>query len=229
MMLNRQTLKTALSAVLLTSVGLAATAQKQSPVPSKADPFKLDIVAPVMMAGSDDASATFQETVLPSITKFLSAERGEGKPMSDLSGLLDPSKLTLKTAAGVRVYFIGEGASFENSLGFNTLDAFSFDKDSGKNPGNGGNGKSDLPEAIGADGLLIFPNASSPVRRGMCMSNSSPAEEDGMVELLAAGSSPTRATAPPCMEVPLYTAWRRASAARSTPGALPYQIPTMPS
>ena len=49
------------------------------------------------------------------------------------------------------------------------------------------------------------------------------------VELLALGSSPTNATAPPVRDVPAYTAWRSASAARSTPGALPYQMPTTPS
>ena len=39
----------------------------------------------------------------------------------------------------------------------------------------------------------------------MCMSNSSPAlDDEGMVELLAAGSSPTRATAPPRIDVPAY-------------------------
>jgi hypothetical protein len=63
----------------------------------------------------------------------------------------------------------------------------------------------------------------------MCMSASAPADELGSVELFAAGSSPTIATAPPCIEVPAYTAWRNASVARSTPGDLPYQIPTMPS
>ena len=63
----------------------------------------------------------------------------------------------------------------------------------------------------------------------MCMSASAPAVEDGSVELFAAGSSPTIATAPPCIDVPAYTAWRSASVARSTPGALPYQMPTIPS
>ena len=53
--------------------------------------------------------------------------------------------------------------------------------------------------------------------------------EDGTVEDFAFGSSPTRAIAPPCIAAPANTAWRNASAARSTPGALPYQMPTTPS
>ena len=64
---------------------------------------------------------------------------------------------------------------------------------------------------------------------GMCMSDRTPADDDGMVDDLALGSSPTMATTPPSGEAPAKTAWRRASLARSTPGALPYQTPTTPS
>lgn len=54
---------------------------------------------------------------------------------------LDPSKLTLKVASDVRVYFVGEGAGYHNSLGFST---------------SGSGGGSSNP-------LLLFPDASSPV------------------------------------------------------------------
>ena len=64
---------------------------------------------------------------------------------------------------------------------------------------------------------------------GMCMSDRTPAEDDGIVEDLALGSSPTMATTPPRGAAPANTAWRRASVARSTPGALPYQTPITPS
>jgi hypothetical protein len=54
--------------------------------------------------------------------------------------VLDPSQLTVATKSDVRVYFVGEGASYHNSLGFNT---------------QGG--------AISASGSqLIFPDVSTP-------------------------------------------------------------------
>jgi hypothetical protein len=54
-------------------------------------------------------------------------------------------------------------------------------------------------------------------------------QELGSVEDLQIGSSPISATAPPRCAVPLTLPWRIASAARSSPGALPYQKPTTPS
>ncbi len=66
-------------------------------------------------------------------------------------------------------------------------------------------------------------------RIGMCRSTSAASDDDGIVEDLAAGSSPTNASAPPPALDPANTPWRRASVARSRPGALPYQIPTTPS
>jgi len=53
--------------------------------------------------------------------------------------------------------------------------------------------------------------------------------EEGRVDDLAAGSSPTTVTTPPCIDVPQNTAWRIASLLRSKPGPLPYQIPITPS
>ena len=54
-------------------------------------------------------------------------------------------------------------------------------------------------------------------------------DEKGSVLLFALGSSPTSATAPPFAEAPANVACRNASLALSRPGALPYQMPTMPS
>ncbi len=63
----------------------------------------------------------------------------------------------------------------------------------------------------------------------MCRSTIVASLDDGSVDDFAAGSSPTTATTPPCGDVPANTAWRMASLARSSPGAFPYQRPTMPS
>ena len=51
----------------------------------------------------------------------------------------------------------------------------------------------------------------------------------GIVDDLQPGSSPTAAIAPPVRETPTKLPWRSASAARSSPGALPYQRPSTPS
>jgi hypothetical protein len=126
-----------------TSLAIAslATAQTESPVQSTARPFGLDIVAPVMAAGSDEDSANFQAKVLPGLTAFLEKSLGERSKVDDSRMLLDPGSLDLKNESDVRVYFIGEGAGNRNSLGFNTA--------------GGG--------ATTGDPQLIFPDGSSPV------------------------------------------------------------------
>ena len=116
-------------------------AGEESPVQSSARPFKLDIVAPVMAAGSDERSAAFQKEALPDLNKFLQDSLKEKVAVNDSRLLLDPSKLKLQEKSDVRVYFIGEGAGFNNSLGFNTT----------------GTGVSE------GDPQLIFPNSSSTV------------------------------------------------------------------
>ena len=73
---------------------------------------------------------------------MLSGKLAETKPVDDSAILLDPTKLKFKTDADVRVYFVGEGAGYANTLGFTT----------------DGSGRSDSDTA-----KLIFPNASSSV------------------------------------------------------------------
>lgn len=128
------------------SVTVQADTFTYSPVQSTARPFGLDVVDKVGLAGSDAASADFQSNVLPSMRSLIEKYLPEKKAIGNLSNTgplvaLDPSKLTLAAAADIRVYFVGEGASYRNSLGFNTAGG---GVDSG-------------------DPLLIFPDASSPV------------------------------------------------------------------
>ncbi len=119
----------------------AQTSGVVSPVQATAHPLGLSTVGPVMLGGSDAASATFQKTVLPSISQLLNARLAETKSFNDSAALLDPTRLNLRTASDVRVYFIGEGAGYRNTLGF----------------------------SVSADGQitgnrqLIFPDASSSV------------------------------------------------------------------
>ena len=112
-----------------------------SPIQSAASPLRLSVVAPVMLAGSDSASASFQQTTLPAVTSLLNTRLSEYHSVNDSALLLDPSQLILKTASDVRVYFIGEGAGYNNTLGFNTTGA----------------------GVATGDPALIFPNASSSV------------------------------------------------------------------
>ena len=74
--------------------------------------------------------------------KFIDANLSEVTALSDVSSVaLDPAKLKLATQANVRVYFLGEGAGYHNTLGFN----------------NSGVG------AFEGSPSLIFPDASSRV------------------------------------------------------------------
>ena len=140
---NMKNIVTLLATAAVAALSLNAFAQTASPVQSTARPFGLDIVDKVQLAGSDNASATFQTSVLPGLSKYLNAALTEGRGVNDKAHLLDPSKLKLATDSNVRAYFIGEGAGYENSLGFNTA---------------GGGVKTGNPE-------LIFPNASTGGRR----------------------------------------------------------------
>ena len=105
---------TLLATAAVAALSLNAFAQTASPVQSAARPFGLDIVDKVQLAGSDDAAATFQKSVLRGLSGYLSGALAEGKKINDGAFLLDPSKLKLATDSNVRAYFIGEGAGYEN-------------------------------------------------------------------------------------------------------------------
>ena len=115
-----------------------------SPVQSPARPYNLSIDAPVQLAGSDAAAKAFQTNVLPGMIatelKLLPEQKYESPSyLSSIS--FDPSKLVLSSDTAARVYFLGEGAGYQNTLGISTT--------------NSG------PLSPGAS--LIFPNASSSV------------------------------------------------------------------
>lgn len=115
-------------------------AQTELSAQSSARPFGLDITSPVYQAGSDSNSADFQANHLPTFQEFINVNLTEKGALQDTSNLaLDPSKLILSTQSDVRAYFIGEGAGYHNTLGFNVTG-------SGIAEGNP---------------LLIFPDSSS--------------------------------------------------------------------
>ncbi|MCL4201659.1 MAG: DUF4114 domain-containing protein [Pirellulaceae bacterium] len=132
--------------LLLTSTVTRADTFTYSPIQSAARPFNLKIVDQVALAGSDAASADFSKNTLPTMQRLIDQNLSERVAITDRGQMgsliaLDPNALRLSVAADVRVYFVGEGAAYHNSLGFNT-----------------GGGGIDT-----GDPLLIFPDASSPV------------------------------------------------------------------
>lgn len=129
-----------LPALVSITIASQALAQTELSVQSSARPFGLDITAPVMQAGSDAQSAEFQAEVLPDLLSYIDSNLGEKQSVSNLSSVsLDPSKLYLHNNASVRIYFLGEGAGYHNTLGYNT----------------------DGAAISSGDPLLIFPDASS--------------------------------------------------------------------
>lgn len=105
------------------------------------NPFGLPTAATIQPLGSDGSAKEFRYSILPKIQNLLNEKLGERIKTDDASMRLDSSKLKLATDSDVRVYFVGEGAGYANSLGINT---------------QGVGAKEGRPE-------LIFANASSNV------------------------------------------------------------------
>ncbi len=157
--------KTSFIATLATIASFSALAET-SPIQSAVRPFGLEIVNKVQTAASDDASKNFQVKVLPKISKLVNDNLGEKVKVKDSAFLLDPSKLTLKTDSDVRVYFVGDGAAYANTLGFTT----------------DGSGSVDSKTA-----QLIFPNSST----GPKLTEKEPVQAGDYVDLgkIEAGSA----------------------------------------
>ncbi|WPJ96822.1 DUF4114 domain-containing protein [Coraliomargarita algicola] len=134
-------MKNILKLILATSfIHQIGFAQTEADFQDSARPFGLEITGPVMEAGSDAASATFQSEDLPVLLDFANANLSEYQALSDIAAIsLDPDALHLQNDAAVRVYFVAEGAGYRNTLGYTTQDATG---------------------ATSTD-LLIFPDASS--------------------------------------------------------------------
>ncbi|GAA5482973.1 DUF4114 domain-containing protein [Haloferula sargassicola] len=133
-------LRAAWLAVLAATVP-AAEAQTQASYQDPARPFGLSPVGPVMAAGSDETSASFQLNDLPNLLKFVNTNLSESKALTDVSAVaLDPQALTLGQESTVRVYFLSEGAGYRNTLGYTTENITSHDT---------------------SEAQLIFPDASS--------------------------------------------------------------------
>ncbi len=135
-------------------LGLAspALAQIESPIQASdmvIDRLGLPIVNTVSLAGSDEQSALFQKTVLPELTTLLNQGLAEKAALNGQETYAtDPTKLTLTTESTARVYFVGDGGGYWNTLGFNTLVS----------------GLEGSTKDVTSTSQLIFPNASSEVK-----------------------------------------------------------------
>lgn len=109
---------------------------KALPLQSDARPLELEIFKEVEAAGSDDDSFIFQEVVLPAVLEYRENMLHDSQQATLYS---TPEDFVLKHPHEVRVYFVGEGAGYHNSIGINT-------------------GSAALEKGEPA---LIFPNASS--------------------------------------------------------------------
>ncbi|MGB0744754.1 MAG: DUF4114 domain-containing protein, partial [Opitutales bacterium] len=122
-------------------LALHLSAQTETEFQDAARPFGLEVVGPVMEAGSDAASADFQENDLPLLLGFVNDNLSETLALEDISAVsLDPEALIMQNESSVRVYFLSEGAGYRNTLGYTT---------------------ENLSSGETSEQLLIFPDASS--------------------------------------------------------------------
>jgi hypothetical protein len=124
-----------------------------APIQAAARPFDLAIVDSVRLAASDSAASNFRSNVLPSITQLIDVNLRERVSLRNATAMmLDPSQLRLAADSAVRVYFVGEGAGYHNSLAFNFYA-----------PGDNPSDQAAARPVITPATRLIFPDASSSV------------------------------------------------------------------
>ena len=95
--------------------------QTVSPAQSPVRPLGLQPIGPVMLNGSDARSREFNSSILPQVNAIIREKLRSGKVFDDLGTFpLDADKLLMPYAAQrpIRIYFIDEGAGYQNTLGF---------------------------------------------------------------------------------------------------------------
>lgn len=114
-----------------------------APIQSPLRPYNLPLYQPVQRAGSDFNAWCFNRFMLPSLVTLANKEYSKSAVAANFDKLaLDPAKLKLMEESKVRVYFIGEGSGYVNTLGINL-------KGLGAKEG---------------DPRILFPNANSAVQ-----------------------------------------------------------------
>ncbi|PHS14099.1 MAG: hypothetical protein COA78_06055 [Blastopirellula sp.] len=109
--------------LILLSSEVNAETYTISPIQATARPFGLNIVNQVGVAGSDAESANFMVNEKIGFDTLINDNLSEREAVSIESSAelisLDPLKMTLTSTTDVRAYFLGEGAGYHNSVGFN--------------------------------------------------------------------------------------------------------------
>lgn len=84
-------------------------------------PYDLPLYQPVQRSGSDFNAWCFNRFMLPALITLANEEYSKSSVAANFDKLaLDPAKLKLMEESKVRVYFIGEGTGYVNTLGINT-------------------------------------------------------------------------------------------------------------
>ncbi len=103
-----------------------ASGQTLSNKQSSARPFGLQPYALVYKKATDARSQDFQSNFLPYFQELIDQQLSESAVFANTEGFkLDASRLFLRTASDqpIRVYFVHEGAGYQNTLGFSMTPA----------------------------------------------------------------------------------------------------------
>ena len=132
-------------------------------------PLGVMAYAPVMKSGSDARAADFNANQLPYFLELINQKLAERANFTGRDGFrLDASKLFLRTESDktIRVYFVHEGAGYQNTLGFSMTPAGA--------------------ETLGTP-FLIFPNASFHGTKSTRRTESAPLVVGDFVDLNSGG------------------------------------------
>lgn len=155
-----------MATMLAPSPGLAGTVSSPQ---SSARPYNLPIYAKVQKKASDSRSIDFQNNFLPLFQQIANDSLREGVSFSGTNGFkLDASRLFLRSTSDlpIRIYFVNEGAGYQNSLGFSFTPA---------------------GQASPGQPYLVFPNASCTGPTATKRTSSEPLLVGDFVELSAGG------------------------------------------
>ncbi len=152
--------------------GLTTSGFSQTPETYQGQPRPLGLapIGTTYKAGSDSASASFSSTQLPSFLSVIKSKLPEGVPFNGANvNQLDPTRLYFTSDYAPRVYFLGEGAGYNNALCITIAQAA-------------------LPtdKPVTGSNYLVFPLAQSPVgwvNTGSSLSYSQPLMPGDFVNL----------------------------------------------
>ncbi len=117
-----KTLRYVFAAGALLGLLTAAPGQTELSVQSRDRPNGLDVIGPVFQAGSDTSAAGFQANTLPNLQAFITENLGERQALDNVSAYsVNPEVLRLTETSDMRVYFVGEGAGYHNTLVFDPM------------------------------------------------------------------------------------------------------------